>query len=349
VPTVVEVPLPQDALAFPVFAVTNQATGEGEPYLFVTTAPAVTPSVVTAVGASGSPSVVTDGSYDTYIEFPVRETMNRAEVTFTFDKPITASSLSFALGDYVAMPKSISVQTDTADGFSYTVLAPVPLEYQNSVQFPQTTASVWHVYFDYVQPLRITEMKINENVSSAAISGGLRFLAQPGQEYALYFNADHYVPPVQKESGDLSSNKGVVVVRANATNTNSSYVPADSDNDGVPDRIDNCVTVSNPDQKDSDGNGLGDACEDYDRDGVVNAKDNCPNVPNQDQIDTDGDGIGDACDPVDNRLTEQMPWLPWVGIGVAGAVLLVLSVLAFRYKRDDVAPTPPSAPTPENG
>jgi hypothetical protein len=35
----------------------------------------------------------------------------------------------------------------------------------------------------------------------------------------------------------------------------------DDDGDGVPDHLDNCPDVSNPDQSDSDGNGVGDACE----------------------------------------------------------------------------------------
>ena len=37
--------------------------------------------------------------------------------------------------------------------------------------------------------------------------------------------------------------------------------PTDTDGDGVPDAIDNCPTVPNPDQADSNLNGIGDACE----------------------------------------------------------------------------------------
>ncbi len=35
----------------------------------------------------------------------------------------------------------------------------------------------------------------------------------------------------------------------------------DSDKDGVPDNVDNCPRVYNPDQKDSDGDGIGDVCD----------------------------------------------------------------------------------------
>jgi hypothetical protein len=64
----------------------------------------------------------------------------------------------------------------------------------------------------------------------------------------------------------------------------SQDVGKDSDGDGLPDLVDNCVTVGNTDQRDHDDDGRGDAC------------DACPHLADAGD-DSDGDGVGDACDP----------------------------------------------------
>lgn len=90
----------------------------------------------------------------------------------------------------------------------------------------------------------------------------------------------------------------------------------DTDGDGLSNERDNCPGVGNRDQLDSDGNGIGDACQrfapgtqpqstsfpggaaasDLDRDGVSDTADNCPRVANRDQADQDQDGLGNLCD-----------------------------------------------------
>jgi hypothetical protein len=79
----------------------------------------------------------------------------------------------------------------------------------------------------------------------------------------------------------------------------------DKDGDWIYDSIDNCPSNYNPDQIDTDSDGLGDACDpDNDNDGILDEEDNCPLIANPDQADTDLDDIGNICD---NCLTIYNP------------------------------------------
>ncbi len=86
---------------------------------------------------------------------------------------------------------------------------------------------------------------------------------------------------------------------------------ADPDGDLIGLVCDNCPNVRNRDQLDSDGDGIGDACEegaprDTDNDGIDDSVDNCVAVSNPDQADYDNDGIGNFCDTdIDNDGREN--------------------------------------------
>ena len=102
-------------------------------------------------------------------------------------------------------------------------------------------------------------------------------------------------------------------------------VVQDSDNDGIPDNQDNCPNTYNPDQADSDGDGVGDACDtgqDSDGDGVPDDEDNCPNTYNPDQADSDGDGIGDACEYTPTPPDVDINISSWVVAGTLGIFTL---------------------------
>lgn len=88
----------------------------------------------------------------------------------------------------------------------------------------------------------------------------------------------------------------------------STLVACDADMDGIPDDMDNCPSVVNFDQTDSDGDGIGNACDtDFDADGVANEVDNCPLVANSSQADADGDGVGDLCDAAGVLRFDNLP------------------------------------------
>lgn len=101
-------------------------------------------------------------------------------------------------------------------------------------------------------------------------------------------------------SCEPTDQRGTVRPQGAACDLGAFELEPDADGDGIANATDNCPDVSNADQKDTDADGAGDACDtDDDGDGVADATDNCPLVSNADQADADGDGIGAACDDDD--------------------------------------------------
>lgn len=144
------------------------------------------------------------------------------------------------------------------------------------------------------------------------IQGYVRY--ERGQNYFYYMNylenslgliADHSHSLVRVPGiGHWST--GIYTSVSGSTTIFGSLI--DTDGDKILDNVDNCPSIVNIDQIDTDKDGDGDICDtspngdDLDGDGVPFAYDNCPDISNIDQADIEGDGIGDACAYLANDL-----------------------------------------------
>lgn len=338
VPTVVEVPFVERFANTFDFLVLDTETNAPVPYLVVKKAKTNQPSISLIVGDSGIlGNSMIDGDTDTFHEFSLPEN-GRGAVSLVLkgENPLTLSGLTLLLDNYVALPTSIEVRA-LISGQEMIILASTKMQ-NNSVVFPKTTAKEWKISLTHGQLLRIKELVLKDDDIRIENSQALRFLAQPGREYRIFFDADRAVHLETGESGNLSHDKDTRILQSVLPQSNIKYVLADTDGDGIPDINDNCVSVANSNQVDLDTNGRGDSCDDFDRDTIINSIDNCPNNPNNNQADTDADGAGDACDAEESRITEKYSWLPWAGMGFAGLVLVILLTTTMRSiaKKEEV-------------
>src|SRR3989344_2060352 len=329
VPTVVQVPLDQDILERTDFAVLDMTTDRFEPsYFFESQIP--TTLSATSDDTQVDTSELSGNDSSTYASFDVPgDRTVRSIIRLHAAHEIETSHLSIMLADNVALPRTIAIR-EGVNG--KVIVAEKPLG-GATVLFPQTRGVDWVIELTHVQPLRITEIRFVEELASP-YARAVRFLAQPNHSYKIYFNPDRNVVIGTGESGDLSGARDIRTVTAE-TRTNSTYIPADVDADGIQDLRDNCVSIANPDQSDVDQNGLGDTCQDFDNDHIANVTDNCPDAPNANQVDTDGDGTGDVCDGEESRLTEKYKWIPWAGIGFAALVIIALFGITIVSKKED--------------
>ena len=337
VPTVVEVPVLDPAFRRADFAVYEETTRKFQPALYherVTVAPVIPSFASSTPPIEGNLTSLSDQSFSTYVEFPVTTETDENSVTLSLSasKPITATGFTLGLAPYVSLPRSVEVSSPLADGTNRVVLAKTAVTGQ-SIRFPKTTASKLVITLRYTQPLRIAEFSLFDEDALRLEGRSVRFLARPGEQYALYFRSDRPFSIPVGEAPNFSDDRDVKKASPLSVRTNTIFRPADTDGDGVRNTLDNCVNDANADQKDENNNGRGDACDDYDKDGVMNRKDNCPSHPNRNQVDTDRDGNGDACDGEESRFIINHPWLPWLALGLGVIVVVSLFLLTLRGTR----------------
>ncbi len=328
VPTVVEVPFAQITLNRVGFLVREIGTGKLIPsYFKQSIIESKEPLFARSTFGSGTQLVV-DNNPISMFSFPLKgdQEISTVDIAVSSGNPITSSRLYLELAKNVTVPLSIKITAKDTNGIDQTIVATRPVT-SNTILFPETSARFWNVTLQYNQPLRIAELRFAQDDAATQAEQSLRFLAQKGMTYEVFFNPDQAFIGATSESGDLQDDTNVRIVQALKIEKNALYVPADVDYDGILDTNDNCPAESNSDQEDVDTNGIGDSCDDFDRDAILNNVDNCANNPNMNQSDEDGDGIGDVCDDQESRITERYMWVPWVGMGIAFLVLIVLFIL----------------------
>jgi hypothetical protein len=105
---------------------------------------------------------------------------------------------------------------------------------------------------------------------------------------------------------------------------------SDSDGDGIADSSDNCPDVANPNQADSNENGIGDACEpvsDAGPDQMLSAGSDCVGA-----VILDGSG---SSDPNEDELTYTWTWDSGSATGVNPAVSLPLGLTTITLVVND--------------
>lgn len=266
-----------------------------------------------------------DSDMNTTFDFPLETSgTQKGVIKIMYAKPLATDKIVFQTTSDSYMPSSFRLMID-GKRILNTIQGSV-------VTFPMMNAQNVEIEFEYTQPIRFREVGVG-TVTEEKVNNMIRFVYQPGTQYLLYggvsIGREHVpTPPINLFA---KTNEAELVLQASQKNIlfkeQESQMNKDTDTDGLVNIIDNCPMQPNQDQKDGNGNGIGDVCDDYDYDGVATYVDNCPFVSNDTQVDTDRDTIGDACDQEESRFTEKHGWVPWVAFGV-----VFIAIIGMGYE-----------------
>ncbi len=177
--------------------------------------------------------------------------------------------------------------TDT-HGFSQSLFTTVKIGFIHDLAIVQVFPSTSSALVGDTVPIFVTVENFGdftENATVTIFSGNLNLATpqniiniQPHSAVGFSFgwNTTGFLPGSYRIGASVSAVPGEINLSNNqlvdgnvtlsasaaaASVTSSSLSPLDADHDGVPDAVDNCPTVFNPDQTDTNLDGIGDACE----------------------------------------------------------------------------------------
>ena len=272
---------------------------------------------------SGYAVVIDQNPIDSVNETNVSFTFSGAEIGITYNYSLTSDSG----GTPVTGTGTITTATDQITGLDLSGLGDglitlsVTLtdaagnigDASTDTKTKDTTAPFGYSVVIDQDPIDTT----NETVASFTFSG-----AEVGTTYNYVFTSNGGGTSVlgsgtivtasdQISDVDLSGlSDGIVTLAVTLTDTvgnegssstDTATKETDGDDDGIKDNMDNCPTIANADQLNTDGDGEGDVCDvDDDDDGTPDTDDDFPLDENED-TDTDGDGTGDNADTDDDN------------------------------------------------